>query len=85
MHSINNTYIDLIPKVNSPNNVNEFRPISLYNIMCKLVTQTLANSLEKILPFIISINQSVFLPRRLITNNIIVAYEVSHSMKTMNK
>lgn len=77
---INSTYIALIPKVQNPIHVTEFRPISLYNVMYKLISKTLANRLKIILPQIISQNQSAFIPGRLITNNILVAYETLHTM-----
>lgn len=38
-----NSFITLIPKVNNPVKVNDFRPISLLNISIKLFTKLLAN------------------------------------------
>jgi hypothetical protein len=40
----------------------------------KLVSKVLANKLKKILPHMISTNQSAFFSGKLITNNIIVAF-----------
>jgi len=45
LESINNSYITLIPKVNNPETVNDFRPISLLNTSIKLLTKILAERL----------------------------------------
>ncbi|KAJ0096620.1 hypothetical protein Patl1_27306 [Pistacia atlantica] len=78
----NATHIALIPKVKTPSKVSEFRPISLCNVLYKILAKVLANRLQKILPQIISPSQSAFIPDRLITDNAIVAFEVMHTMNT---
>jgi len=50
--------------------------------MYKLISKVLANRLNLILPAIISCSRSAFIPDRLISENIIVAFETMHTMQT---
>ena len=80
--SINRTFITLIPKVKIPTVVLEFRPIALCNVIYKLVAKVVANRLKKILPNMISKSQSAFQSNKAISNNVLVAFELLHHMKT---
>jgi hypothetical protein len=77
----NKTVVVLISKVDDLEEVSQFRPISLCNIVYKIISKMLAARLKLILPEIISPTQSVFVPRRLITDNILVAYVCVHKIK----
>ena len=78
---LNNAFITLIPKVNAPINLNDYRPISLVNSLYKILSKILANRLKKVLPSIISDTQSAFIGGRQIMDGVFVANEVIHSMK----
>lgn len=75
----------MIPKINPPNLPSEFRPISICNVILKIVTKTLANRIKKILPNIINEFQSAFLYGRLITDNSLIAFEMFHYIRKPRK
>ena len=78
MAEINKTYITLVPKTNNPSRMIEFRPISLSNVIYKLISKVLANRLKLILLQIISENQSAFISGKLITDNVLISFELMH-------
>lgn len=80
--NINSTHIALIPKVRSPTRMQQLRPISLCNVSYKIVAKVLANRLKCALPHLISGSQSAFVPKHIIHDNILLAHEVMHYLKT---
>ncbi|KAA3475036.1 reverse transcriptase [Gossypium australe] len=78
---INRMRIVLIPKVDRPKNMSQFRPISLCNVIYKIITKMLVGRMSDILGVCINEAQGAFIPGRLISDNVLIAYEVLHSLK----
>ncbi|KAK5793329.1 hypothetical protein PVK06_034472 [Gossypium arboreum] len=79
---LNNTLIVLIPNVMNLKEFSQFRPISLCSILYKLVMKVIADRFKIFFPKIIAQEQAGFITGRNITDNIIIAQEVIHSMKS---
>lgn len=72
---LNKTFIVLIPKGKNPSSPKDYRPISLCNVVMKIVTKVIANRVKKTLPDVIDMEQSAFVQGRLITDNALIAME----------
>lgn len=83
VREVNQTHLVLIPKCENPETSKEKRPISLCNVIYKLVTKVIANRIKKHLDKIISPNQCAFVKGRHSNDNIIISQEVIHSMRHM--
>ncbi|KAM7462241.1 hypothetical protein LguiA_030362 [Lonicera macranthoides] len=75
---LNETLIVLIPKVKKPDKITFLHPISLCNVVVKILTKVLANRLKVVLNSVFSEAQSAFIPGWLISDNVLIDFEVSH-------
>jgi hypothetical protein len=76
---INQTFLTLIPKKPNPSIPQDFRPISLCNVIYKLIAKSLADRIKPHLSNYISQAQSAFVAGRNISSNIILTQEIIHS------
>lgn len=74
----NETHIFFILKVKEPKKVTEFRLISLCNM-------AYANRLKQVLPKLVCENQSAFVTERLISDNVLVAFETMYHISQKQK
>ena len=70
---INATALSLIPKGSSPETMSDFRPIACCNVLYKCITKLLSLRLKHVLPSIISLPQTAFVPGRKIGDNILLS------------
>ena len=78
---LNATLLALIPKSENPSSLKLCCLISLCNVAYKTITKIIANQFQSILPHLIGPHQTSFVPGRHITENIVIAQEVIHSMR----
>ena len=64
LKEINHLFIALIPKGNNAASVNQFRPISLCNVLYKIISKLLTNRLKQVLNKLTSPWQIAFIPGR---------------------
>ena len=83
--TLNKTFIALVPKVKSPSSPMDYRPISLCNVLYKLASKVITNKLKDILHVVAHETQSAFVLGRLITDNILIAFEHFQFMRKKSK
>ena len=73
--------IILIPKLKLPNNIEQFRPICLLNLVYKVITKVLTLRLTEVAGRVICKNQTAFIPDRSILDGVVILQEVLHELK----
>ena len=77
---LNSTHIALIPKIQGPETLGNYRPISLCNTVYKVLTKIIVARLRPFLGKLISPLQSAFVPGKKGIDNVIIAQELIHSL-----
>lgn len=74
------TLIVPIPKIDEPKTLRDFRPISLCNVLLKLISKVLVRRIRPFLDDLIGPLQSSFIPNRGPADNALIAQELVHFM-----
>lgn len=78
---LNKTNIVLIPKIQGPESISNYRPISLCNSVYKIVSKIIVGRIRLFLDQLISPCQAAFVPRRRGVDNTIIVQEIIHTME----
>lgn len=70
------SFLSLIPKVDNPQNFEEFRPISLVDCLYKIIAKMFSNRLKKVITRLVSKCQKTFIPGRQIQYGVVVPNEL---------
>ena len=81
----NASFLYLVPKVENPQQLDEFRPISLVGCLYKIISKVLSLRLKKVISEVIDLRQSVFLEGRGLLDSVLVANEVLEEYKRKRK
>lgn len=79
---MNTSLICLLPKQHQPTDISQFRPICLSNVVIKIISKVIANRVKRIIGDLVGEWQAAFVPHRQASDNIIVAQELLHTMRT---
>jgi hypothetical protein len=82
---LNNTFIALIPKIDSPKRLSDFRPIALVGCLYKILSMVFANRLRSVVGSFVSESQSTFMKGRQILDEILITNELVHDAHNLKK
>ncbi|KAF5753621.1 putative RNA-directed DNA polymerase [Helianthus annuus] len=82
---VGSSFITLIPKVNDPVNLGEYRPITLIGVISKVLSKILANRIKVVMGKITHETQSAFLSGRYILDGPLIISEIFSWAKKQGK
>lgn len=85
LRRINKTFIVLVPKIQTPITIRDFRLINLCNTIYKVFSKVLVNKIKPFLDMVIGSPQKGFVPGRQILNAVIATHEIIHSMEKIQR
>ena len=81
----NSSFLCLIPKVENPQQLGEFRPISLVGCLYKIISKVLSLRMKKVIGKVIDVRQSTFIEGRGLLDSVLIANEVLEEYKRKRK
>ncbi|XP_019181390.1 PREDICTED: uncharacterized protein LOC109176414 [Ipomoea nil] len=75
------SFVTLIPKKDNTESAADFRPITLLNVVFKIITKVVVNRLRPLMDKLVGPHQNSFLPGRSTLDNIVLTQEIMHSMR----
>ncbi|GKV15062.1 hypothetical protein SLEP1_g25863 [Rubroshorea leprosula] len=85
VRGLNTSFTILVPKVENPVRIEEYKPISLVGVMYKILAKLLANRLQEVLGNKIGEQQMAFLKGRQLMDGVVIANEVIDEAKKKRK
>lgn len=82
VREVNYTILVLIPKIDEPKDMTQYRLIILCRVIYKIVAKVWANRLKFLLLRCISPNQSAFMLGRMIHHNFLIDHELLHYLQS---
>ncbi|KAL0293833.1 UNVERIFIED_CONTAM: Retrovirus-related Pol polyprotein from type-2 retrotransposable element R2DM [Sesamum radiatum] len=76
LKQINATMLVMIPKVQLPVRVSDFRPIACCNMLYKAISKIMVSRMQHVLQSLINHSQNAFVPGRSIADNVLLAQEL---------
>ncbi|GLT87927.1 hypothetical protein SLE2022_059780 [Rubroshorea leprosula] len=82
---LNSSFIVLVPKVENPQKIEEYKPISLIGAVYKILAKALANRLKNVLTGVVGEQQMAFISGRQLMDGVMIANEVVDETKKKKK